>query len=126
MGPICGLQFFLLITRTPTWLRISAACVILLTAFGYVRGYVRRLVLSPEGAALRMLFSRRTIQWHRVRSVGRYVPGGGLGATPYVYISVHERLPEGKWEINDETLQVQDQPGLLEAIEFWQDAAKET
>lgn len=56
------------------------------------------------------------IPWSRVRRVDAYVPGGGLGATRYIYITTHNRPPLGKWEIDAETIQVQEQAGLLEAL----------
>lgn len=117
MAPICGLQVFLVFTPTPGWLRVSASAVIALTAIGYVRGYFRRLILTPEGATLHTLFSRRFIAWRDVRRAGRYVPGGGLGATPYFYITMNDRQPEGRWENDERTLQVQDQAGLEAAVE---------
>lgn len=119
MGPICVMQVFLLLTRTPTWIKISAACVLGLTIFGFMRGYVRRLRLTREAATLSSLFRKVCIPWSGVRRTGSYIPGGGLGATEYAYITTHDRVPDGKWEIDSETIQIQNQDGLLEAIEAY-------
>lgn len=125
MAPICALQVFLILADTPTWIRVSSAGVILMTLFAYARGYVRRLVLMPEGVMLRSLFSSRHIPWHRVSDVGVYVPGGGLGATPYLFITTRSAPPAGKWDVDAETIQVQDRPGLLEAVRAFRALARE-
>lgn len=119
MGPICVLQCFLIATQTPAWIKISAGLVIALTVLGLLRGYARRLLLSPQGATLRGLTRSIAIPWSRVRRTGKYIPGGGLGATEYAYITTHDRLPQGKWEIDADTLQVQWSEGLLDAIEYY-------
>jgi hypothetical protein len=93
----------------------SAGAVVVLSGYGFARGYLRRLVLSAETAALAAPMRRIEIPWQRVRRIGVYLPGGGLGATKYLYISAHDREPDGRWEIDADTIQVQDRPGLLDA-----------
>lgn len=118
MAPICLLEGFLLATPSPNWIRGSAAVVLALTILGYFRGYMRRLVLSETAVEWRSLLNSYSISWHEVCTVGTYVPGGGLGATEYLYISKRKEPPAGKWQIDASTFQVQNRPGLLEAIEW--------
>ena len=126
MLPICGLEVFLILTPTPAWMSWSAGAVVALTAFGFVRGYLRRLVLSPTSAVLAMPTRRIEIPWERVTRIGVYLPGGGLGATKYFFVSIHNREPAGKWEIDEDTIQVQDRPGLLEAVREYRSMCEQT
>ena len=126
MAPICLFEGFFFITDTPNWIRASAGAVVLISIYGFVRGYGRRLVLSDEGAEWRTLTRSNLIRWNDVRHVGSYVPGGGLGATEYVFITKSAAPPEGKWQIDADTMQVQNQPGLMEAITAYRSAARKT
>ncbi len=120
MAPICGLELFLLLTDSPGWMRWSAGFVVLLTIHEYLRGYARRLVLTEDAARFKAPFREIVISWKNVRAVGAYVPGGGLGATEYVYISSRLTGPEGKWDIGQDMIQLQSRPGLLETIhDLW-------
>lgn len=116
MLPICALEVFLLLTDCPPWMKWSAGGVVALSAVGLVRGYGRRLILAPEAAVFRGLFRSHRIPWSRVRRFGVYLPGGGVGATEYLFITTNDRPPRGKWDVDDETIQVQNRPGLLEAV----------
>lgn len=118
MGPIAGLMLFLFFNVALTWMRWSAAAVLALTAFGFLKGYVRKLVLTDQSARMVRLFSNIEIPWSRIRRVGIYVPGGGVGTTEYVYLTTHEDPPAGKWEIDADTIQLQNRPELLETIEL--------
>ncbi len=117
MAPICGLEAFLLATPCPNWIRISAGMVIALTVWGLIRGYGRRLVIEAEGVRLKRFGGDLFIPWSDVRSIGVYVPGGGVGATKYLYVTTRDSPPQGKWEIDAETIQIQNQPGALEALQ---------
>lgn len=115
MAPICGLEIFLIATGCPAWMTISAGVVVFFSIVGFIRGYVRRLVLTDTGAELRRIGSTIRLPWSRVRRVGVYVPGGGVGGTDYFYVTAHTRPPRGKWEIDADTIQVQHRPGLMAA-----------
>ncbi|QOJ04636.1 MAG: hypothetical protein HRU71_14565 [Planctomycetia bacterium] len=117
MLPICVLQGFLLINPTPRWMKATAGLVVLLTVHGLIRGYVRRLVLSPKGARFVTLTRTITLPWDGIKKYGVYIPGGGLGAVEYFYLTTHDRPPEGKWEIDENTIQIQARDGLLEIVE---------
>jgi len=123
MVPICGLQVILLLARVPAWMKISAGIVVAMTLVGFVRGYVRRLKLSEEGARLTSPLRTIEISWSDVKHIGVYIPGGGLGATEYLYITAADRPPTYKWEIDDHTIQIQNRPGLLEAVNAARQAA---
>jgi hypothetical protein len=117
MAPICALEAFLLVTNCPNWMRVSAGAVVMLTVLGFVRGYVRRLVIEEVGVRFKRLGGDLFIAWADVRRVGVYVPGGGVGATEYVYVTTRELPPQGKWDIDDHTIQIQNQARVLEAME---------
>lgn len=117
MVPICGLQLFLLLSKTPNWMRWSSGAVLVMTCIALARGYVRRMVLGDRGVRLRRLGGTIDIPWSRVRKIGVYVPGGGLGATQYAYVTTGDGPPAGKWDIGSETIQLQNRDGLLEAIQ---------
>ena len=117
MAPICGLEVFLLATDCPNWMRFSAGAVVVITLWGFVRGYVRRLAIEEAGVRLKRLGGDLFIPWAEVREIDVYVPGGGVGATEYLYVTTRDAPPRGKWEIDEETIQIQNQPGALEALQ---------
>ena len=116
MAPICALQAFLLMFPTPGWMRGSAAVVLLVTIMSFLRGYVRRVVVTPEGVEFRRLGRRVVIPWSAVRAVGVYIPGGGLGSTDYAYVTTRDEPPGGKWDIDPQTIQLQNRHGLLNEL----------
>jgi hypothetical protein len=117
MLPICALELFLIANRAPAWMTWTAGGVVVISAAGFFRGYLRRLVLDSKSARLWQPGRGIAIQWSDVRHVGVYVPGGGLGATAYLYITTRETIPQGKWDIDEATIQVQDRDGLREVVE---------
>jgi hypothetical protein len=117
MAPICALQLFLLVNDSPVWIRWSAGAVVTLSIVGFLRGYLRRLVIDQIGATWITPVGRNQIPWQRVKRVAIYLPGGGLGATRYVYISTQDAEPPGRWVQDSETIQLQERDGLLGAIE---------
>jgi hypothetical protein len=120
MLPICVLQIFLLIHDFPMWMKISGALVVIFTLHGLARGYVRRLILTDAGAELRGLFFGWKLPWTQVRRVGVYVPGGGLGAAEYLFIATQDAVPDGPWQMDSQTLQIQNREGLLKLVEsYW-------
>lgn len=123
MVPICGLQVFLLLMKTPAWMRWSSGIVVALSIVYLAWGYGRRLVLDERGAQFRGLLGRVDIPWPQVRRVGVYVPGGGVGVTEYTYITTREDPPLGKWDQGPEVIQLQNRDGLVDAIERARSAA---
>jgi hypothetical protein len=117
MAPICGMMAVIVVGDTPSWMTWSAGVVVAITFLTLYQGYARRLILSERGA--RFVGGWRTveIEWSEVRGAGVYVPGGGLGAVEYVYITKRESPPAGKWDRGQDTIQLQNRPGLIEAIE---------
>lgn len=125
MLPICVLEVVLLLSHTPGWMRWSAGFVVAMSVFGLFRGYVRRLELNEKGARLTRLSGAIEIAWPRVRRVGVYLPGGGVGSAKYAYITTRDEEPAGKWDIGPEVIQLQDREGLLEAIQTARSAASD-
>ncbi len=116
MAPIGGMMSVIIVADTPSWMTWSAGVVLAITLLTLYQGYVRRLILSDGGARFVSAWRAVEIDWSEVRGVGAYIPGGGLGATQYVYITKRESPPTGKWDRDRDTIQVQSQPGLIEAI----------
>ena len=117
MAPICVLEAFLLVNDSPAWMRWSAGVVLALSVYGFIHGYMRRLTVDEHGASWVTPFARHHIPWARVQAVSTYLPGGGLGATRYVYITTGQSEPAGRWVHDADTIQLQDREGLLQAIE---------
>lgn len=116
MTPICALQAFIILSRCPIWMQASAGVVLALSLYGLAHGYLRRLMLTREAAVLTGITRRIGIRWSDVRSVGVYIPGGGVGATEYLFITTRDRLPRGKWDVDAHTIQVQSRPALVAAM----------
>ncbi len=117
MLPVNGLMLFVLLWRSEEWQKWSAGLVHALSLYALYRGYVVRLIITNTGVRLRRLFGSIELKWNDVKQVGEYIPGGGLGATEYVYITKRDQPPAGKWDIDENTIQVQAQIGLLESLE---------
>lgn len=98
-------------------MHVTAGIVLAFSVYGLARGYLRRLSVTRNSAVLVGLWRRIEIPWSDVRSVGVYIPGGGVGATEYFFVSRHDTPPRGKWDIDQDTIQVQNRSGLVEAIE---------
>ena len=120
MLPINGLQVFLLLANTPRWIKITAALVLLWTLLAWAQGYARRLIVDRKRVRLRGLFRTIEIPWSAVSMMDVYIPGGGLGATEYLYVTTRKEPPMGKWDLDENTIQVQDRPGLLDALRTYQ------
>ncbi len=124
MLPINALMLFLLVNRTPVWIRLSALAVILASLATGWRGYARRLLLNGEGAELRTPLRSLRIPWRETGRVGAYIPDGGVGSQEYYYVTRHDRAPAGKWEVDAATLQVQNRAGLAEAVDYYRGCSK--
>ena len=120
MLPINGLQVFLLVANTPRWIKITAALVLLWTLLALAQGYARRMIVDRNRVRLRGPFRTVEIPWSAVSMIDVYTPGGGLGATKYLFVTTRTQPPMGKWDLDENTIQVQDRPGLLEAIRAYQ------
>lgn len=121
MLPINALMVTLLFVPALMWMKISAGVLIALSCLGFFKNYVRRLIVSEQGVRFVRLGGSIEITWPQIRRIDRYIPGGGVGATSYVYITTHDREPEGRWESDADTIQLQDRPGLVEAIKAMKD-----
>lgn len=95
----------------------TSGVVLALTLHNLIRGYMRRIVVTSQGVAFKGVIFRRILPWERVRRIGVYVPGGGVGVSDYLYVTTKDTAPAGKWDQDAETIQVQNRPGLLEMIE---------
>ncbi len=124
MLPVNGLMLFVLLSRSEDWQKWSAGLVHALSLYALYRGYLVRLAITETGVCLRRLFGSIELKWNEINQLGEYIPGGGLGATEYVYITKHDHPPAGKWDIDENTIQVQAQVGLLEHLKKTRAEAK--
>ena len=125
IGPICAMMIVLLIVPQREWVKVTAAGVLAVSGYAALRGYARRLIIDERGATFRGVGRSHTIAWVDVRRVERYIPSGAVNGTRYVYVTAHDRAPRGVWEIDSKTLQLQDRPGLLEALQAaWLSASR--
>ena len=117
MLPICALMSFLIIVPQISWVRASAAVVLAFSLYGFLRGYVRRLTVDSAGVRFRSLAGRWLILWRDVKQIGLYCPSGAVNGALFVFVTTQDRPPLGKWEIDSQTFQLQDRPGLLDALQ---------
>ncbi|MCK6484848.1 MAG: hypothetical protein HUU22_04490 [Phycisphaerae bacterium] len=124
MLPINGLMAFVAASPHRDWIRLTACAVIALSGYSFLRGYVRRLRIDEQGVSFVTLGSRHTMAWRDVRRIDCYVPNGGVNGPKYVFVTSQDRPPRGKWEVDSRTFQVQDRPGLLDALrDSWRRAS---
>ncbi len=118
MLPILVLMVLLAaLPGVPTGIRWTAGAVILISLYALWRGYLHRLEADAEGIAYQTPFTRLAIPWSQVRRIDRYIPPDRNRLTPYVYITRLDHPPEGRHMIDPDTIQLQDRPGLLEALQ---------
>ena len=101
----------------PTAIRLTAAAVIAVSLRALWRGYLHRLEAGAEGVAYRAPLGRICIPWSQIRRIGRYTPPDRNRLTQYVYITRLDHPPADRHTIDADTLQIQDRPGLLEALQ---------
>lgn len=116
MAPINALMVFVLMIRALWWTKLTAAAVIAITLYTLYRGYVTRMTIDADGVRLRRLGHTIHLPWSRIKHIGTYTPGGGVGGAEYVFVTTRDEEPTYKWEIDDTTIQVQAHPGLLDAL----------
>lgn len=114
VGPILLLMGPLAFVAPRGWMRASAGVVLACSAYAVVRGYACRLCIDTEGASFVAPWRKTRMAWGEIRRVERYTPG--VGGAAYVYLTSRETPPGGKWDVGPDCIQVQDRPGLLEAI----------
>lgn len=112
--PICGLMGPLAVLASRWGLRASAGVVLACSGYALVRGYFCRVTMDDGGVTYRSPWRRLRIGWGEVRGVGRY--SSGAGGAGYAYVTRAERQPAGRWEIDADTIQLQDRPGLVETL----------
>jgi len=119
--PVCVLMAPLAFVASRWPLRASAAVVLFCSGYAATRGYLCRVLADHDGVRYRSIWREIRIAWPAVRLLNRYSPGT-TGAA-YVFITTHGRAPRGRWEIDDQTIQLQDRPGLLETLQALREAA---
>ncbi|MFO0974082.1 MAG: PH domain-containing protein [Phycisphaerae bacterium] len=115
VGPIALLMGPLAWVAPRGWMRVSAGAVLAYSVYALLRGYCCRLTIDDRGLHYRGLMRRVAIPWARVRRIARYATGPAGAA--YVYVTTRDDVPAGRWEIDNETIQLQDRAGLVEALE---------
>ncbi len=120
--PVCALMGPLAILASRWGLRASAAVVLGCSVYALVRGYFCRVTMDGDGVGYRSPWRRVRIGWGDVRGIERY--SVGVGGASYVYVSRRAEPPAGRWEIDGDTIQLQDRPGLVETLRQGWEAAR--
>lgn len=117
MAPIAAMMLLLAcLPRMPLWIRLSAGAVVAVSIHGVYRGYAHRLEIWPEHIRFRSPGRELVIRWSEVRRIDRYTPLDRNRATQYVYVTRLDAPPVDWREIDENTIQLQDRPGLLESL----------
>jgi len=111
-----------LLPGVPVGLRLTAAVVSL---YGFYRGYGHRIEMTAEGVRYRRPGRCLSLRWGEVRHIGRYVPLDRNRVSQYVYITRRESPPVDWREIDENTIQLQDRPGLLESLQRQWEVSRE-
>lgn len=120
MGPIGGMMFLLaVLPGIPGAIRGTAGLVVAISVASFVRGYGCRVELSEAGVTYHRPGRAWTLCWTDIRLTGRYVPLDRNRSTQYVFVTTLDAPPVDRREITPDTIQLQDRPGLLEAIEWY-------
>lgn len=123
MAPICLLMGALAAAPHQVWIRISAAMVIIISAAGFARGFLRRAIVDEQGLTFRRMGAPIVLQWRNIKRIDVYSPTGSLNGPKYVFASDRDSPPAGVWQIDESTIQLQDRPGLLDELRArWSDA----
>ena len=118
LGPIAAMMAVLaLLPGMPTVIRVTAGMVVLASLYGFFRGYGHRVEATAEGVCYRRLGRAVKLCWPEIRRIGRYVPIDRNRNCMYVYVTRLETPPVDWREVDENTIQLQDRPGLLEAIQ---------
>lgn len=117
MGPIGAMSAFCAaMPAMPGWIRLSGGVVLVLSLYALYRGYGHRIEITPDHVRYRSLRRDLRIPWSQVRRIDRYIPLDRNLKTQYVYVTRLESPPVDWREIDNDTIQLQDRPGLLEAL----------
>lgn len=126
MGPLAIMMIWLaLLPSMPMGIRISSAAVAIISIYSFCRGYRSRIEATPEYIQYRAWPKHIVIPWRAVHMVGRYVPLDRNRSSPYVFVTRLDTPPVDRREIDANTIQLQDRPGLLEILQFYHDTARE-
>ncbi len=124
MGPLTAMMVLLAVpSGMPLWVRISASLVAAISLYATGRGYLCRVQATGTHIHYQTPFTRLSIPWAEVRDIDAYVPVDRNLTTKYVYITRRSVSPVDRREIDRETLQLQDRPGLVEELRaYWRAA----
>ena len=109
-----------LLPAMPAGIRMTAAMVAVVSLYSFWRGYRPRVEVSPEYIRYRTVGRRYTIFWSDVRGLDRYTPLNRNRTSQYVYITRLDSPPVDWRDMNANTIQLQDRPGLLETLRMYQ------
>lgn len=121
-GPIALLMAPATALAPRGWMQASAALVLAISLYALMRGYFCRVRADALGVHYRSITRRYSLAWPQVRRVGRY--DSGPGGAAYVFVTRHDTPPQGRWDIDGDTIQLQDRAGLLDALDKRWNAAK--
>lgn len=118
MVPIVSMMLLLaILPRVPLGLRLTAGAVVAVSLYAGYRGYGHRVEVTPESVTYRRPGRCFRLRWQEIRHIGRYIPLDRNRASQYVYVTRLDTPPLDWREIDENTIQLQDRPGLLESLQ---------
>jgi hypothetical protein len=100
----------------PVGIRISSAAVACISLYAFWRGYLGRVEATPRHVRYRRWRKVIVIPWQEVRLMDRYIPLDRNRHCRYVFITRLDTPPVDHREVDENTIQLQDRPGLLETL----------
>jgi hypothetical protein len=108
MSPLTVMMLLLAFLRSiPMGIRISSA---------FWRGYHGRVEATPRHVRYHRWRKDIVIPWQEVRLMDRYIPLDRNRHSRYVFITRLDTPPVDHREVDENTIQLQDRPGLLETL----------
>src|SRR5687768_17592457 len=125
MAPLAVMMILLaVLPRMPMGIRISSAMVAIISMYTFCRGYRSRIEATPEYVRYRGWRKDIVIPWREVHTVARYIPLDRNRSSQYVFITRLNTPPVDRREIDENTIQLQDRPGLLETLRMYHESAR--
>jgi hypothetical protein len=120
MGPLAIMMVLLAsLPSMPTGIRVSSAVVAIISIYSFFRGYHSRIEATSEHIRFRSWRKNIVIPWREVRMVARYTPLDRNRTCQYVFVTRLDTPPVDRREIDENTIQLQDRPDLLETLRMY-------
>lgn len=125
MVPLTLMMLLLaVLSAMPLGIRLSSAAVACISLYALWRGYHYRVEATPQYVRYRGWRKDIVIPWHEVHLIDRYTPLDRNRGSQYVFVTRLDTPPVDRREIDENTIQLQDRPGLLETLRLCRQSAQ--